>query len=85
MKIIWDPIKNKECLVWHTERRTKSQTGASQSHERAFNTTAFAFDDGRCPVKIFKEYVKRRPVEGCNQDSRLTPISVNRLQPNSEK
>ena len=87
VKIVWDPTKNKECLRWDTERGTKTRTGATQSHQRAFNPTAFQFDGDRCPVQIFKEYVKRRPVEACTPDSRffLTPIPVNRLQSTSEK
>ena len=83
----WDFEKNKECLVWDIERGTKTRTGATHSHQRAFNPIAHEFDGGRCPVKIYKEYVKRRPVEACTPDSRfyLTPIPENRLKPNAEK
>ena len=76
----------REALVWDTERGTKTRTGATNSHQRAFNPTAFAFDQ-RCPVEIFREFTRRRPVEACTPDARFyfTPIPVNRLKVGTEK
>ena len=55
----------KECLIWDTERGTKTRTGATRSHQHRFNPTAHVFDS----------------VEASQPDSRfyLTPIPTTRL------
>ena len=51
-------------IEWMTERGTKTRTGGKNSvPERQFNPRMYATNDERCPVKIFQEYLERRPQE----------------------
>ena len=79
IKLVHDELKN---LEWDTERGSKTRSGGTAGHQRSFNPTAHQFNTSRCPVKIYKEYMKRRPVEACNPDSRffLTPIPLERVK-----
>ena len=72
IKVEKDFTSGNEYLVWITERSTKTRNGERPlGHKRAFNPKAFATGTDRCPVKIFKEYVSRRPSEMLKDDSPL--------------
>ena len=49
-----------EVLVWKAERGSKTRHGDS-THQRAFNPTAQATNNERCPVKLFKKFSAHRP------------------------
>ena len=82
IKLVYNEIKKEEYLEWDTERGTKTRPGSKAGHQRSFNPTAHQFNTSRCPVQLYKEYVKRRPVEACHPDSRfyLTPIPIERIK-----
>ena len=44
--------------------------------DRTFNPKMFATDEPRCPVKIFKEYLAKRPPEMASADSPLYLASI---------
>ena len=53
-----------EYVIWHTERGSKTRNGGSEfGPERYFNPRMYATGGERCPVKFFKTYLARRPVE----------------------
>ena len=65
-----DPETENDILVWKYERGSKTRQGQDKSHSvRAFHPTAQATGNERCPVKLYKEFVKRRPVEMNGPDS----------------
>ena len=67
----FDP-NSKEYLVWLTERSTKTRTGERpMGHNKAFDPKAYATNDDRCPVRVFREFVRRRPDSAKTDDSPL--------------
>ena len=56
-----DPTSGNEFLIWEAERGSK--TRHRDGHQRAFNPVAHANNNERCPIKFYKEFSKRRPVE----------------------
>jgi len=57
-------------LVWRYERGSKTRQGQDKPYSvRAFHPTAQAISNERCPVKFFKEFVRRRPLEMNKPDS----------------
>ena len=59
-----DGGEHREYVVWHTERGSKTRTGGKEfGPERYFNPRIYATDGERCPVKFFKSYLARRPLE----------------------
>ena len=56
--------EHREYVVWHTERGSITRTGGKEFRpERYFNPRIYATDCERCPVKFFKSYLPRRPLE----------------------
>ncbi len=74
----------REFLEWGTERGSKTRTGeqTGPKNQRAFSGKAYEFDSDRCPVKIYKEFLRRRPAEAKGPNSRffLQTIPVDRLK-----
>ncbi len=74
----------REYLEWGTERGSKTRTGehTGPKNQRAFSGKAYEFNSDRCPVKIFKEFVRRRPTAAEGPKSRffLQTIPVDRLK-----
>ena len=65
-----DPETENEILVWKFERGSKTRQGQDKPHSvRAFHPTAQATGNERCPVKFYKEFARRRPVEMNQPDS----------------
>ena len=65
-----DPDTENEILVWRYERGSKTRQGQDKPYSvRAFHPTAQATGNERCPVKIFKEFARRRPLEMNKPDS----------------
>ena len=57
-------------LEWDKERGTKTRTGEKHnSHQRAFNPKAVETPDEYCPIRIYEEFIKRRPEESKTTDS----------------
>ena len=51
-----------EYVIWHTERGSKTRDGGKEnSSERYFSPKMYATGGARCPVKMFKTYLWRRP------------------------
>ena len=81
----FDP-NSKEYLIWLTERSTKTRTGERpMGHNKAFNPKAFATNDERCPVNIFREFVRRRPESANTDDSPLFLVVRHNINPQIEK
>ena len=59
MKLCGDEANGGQFLVWQFERGSKTRNGNGQ--QRAFNPTAEATNGERCPVRFYKEFLKRRP------------------------
>ena len=55
-----DPETGGEVLVWTAERGSKTRHGDGQ-HRRAFNPTAQATNNERCPVRLYKTFARHRP------------------------
>ena len=65
-----DPETANDILVWKFERGSKTRQGQDNAHSvRAFHPTAQATGNERCPVKLYKEFAERRPVEMNRPDS----------------
>ena len=59
-----------EFLEWDKERGSKTRTGeVSNSHQRAFNPRAYATGGSQCPIKIYKEFVSKRPLDANTDNS----------------
>ncbi|CAH3170923.1 unnamed protein product, partial [Porites evermanni] len=59
-----DGPEGREYAEWIIERGSKTRTGEHEfGPDRTFNPKMFATDGPRCPVKILKEYLARRPPE----------------------
>ena len=57
-----DPETGAECLVWKTEKGSKTRTGQEGGHRRAFEPKAYAsVNKSRCPVEFYKVYRSHRP------------------------
>ncbi|KAK3705275.1 hypothetical protein QZH41_000076 [Actinostola sp. cb2023] len=66
-----------EYVIWQTERGSKTRDGGKESSsERYFNPKMYAIGGDRCPVKMLKMYISRRPKEMMNDDDPfyLTPL-----------
>lgn len=65
-------------LYFNAERSTKTRSGIKSSDVRPVPPRAFAATEKKnfCPVFVYKEYQKHRPVDMCNEESRfyLRPI-----------
>ena len=61
VKLCKDPTTGNEFLLWEAERGSKTRHG--DGYYRAFNPVAQATSNDRCPVKFYKEFSRRRPVE----------------------
>ena len=61
IKLGYEPTTDKEFLIWEAERGSKTRHG--DGHQRAFNPVAYATNNERCPVKLYKQFSKRRPEE----------------------
>ena len=59
VKLCGNQENNNEFLVWQSERGSKTRNGSGQ--QRAFNPVAEATNGERCPVRYYKEFMKRRP------------------------
>lgn len=59
VKLCGDPANNNQFLLWQSERGSKTRNGNGQ--QRAFNPVAEATNGERCPVRFYKEFMKRRP------------------------
>ena len=57
----------KEFLIWKSERGSKTSRGNGDT--RAFNPTALATNNERCPVFYYKEFKSHRPEEMNSADS----------------
>ena len=56
--------KQMKYIEWVTERGSKTRTGENEFvPDRPFNPKMFATGGPKCPVFIFEEYVRRRPVD----------------------
>ena len=72
-----DGPEGREYVEWIIERGSKTRTGEHEFvPDRTFNPKMFATDGPRCPVKIFKEYLARRPPEMASADSPLYLASI---------
>jgi len=72
-----DGPEGREYVEWIIERGSKTRTGEHEFvPDRKFNPKMFATDGPRCPVKIFKEYLARRPPEMASADSPLYLASI---------
>ena len=72
-----DGPEGREYVEWIIERGSKTRTGEPEFvPDRTFNPKMFATDGPRCPVKIFKEYLARRPPEMASADSPLYLASI---------
>ena len=61
-----------ECLVWDTERSTKTRNGSiPMGHKRQYNPSAFSTKSDKCPVDIYRQFINHRPAEMCLDDSPL--------------
>ena len=80
-----DPETANEILVWKYERGSKTRHGQDKSYSvRAFHPTAQATGNERCPVKIYKEFARRRPVEMNQPDSPFYLAVKHRRKPDDE-
>ena len=61
VKLCKDPTTGNEFLLWEAERGSKTRHG--DCYYRAFNPVAQATSNDRCPVKFYKEFSRRHPVE----------------------
>ena len=59
VKLCGDEENGGEFLVWQSERGSKTRNGNGQ--QRAFNPVAEATNGERCPIRFYKEFMKRRP------------------------
>ena len=59
MKLCGHDKNGGEFLVWRSERGSKTRNRNGQ--QRAFNPVAEATNGERCPVRFYKEFMKRRP------------------------
>ena len=65
-----DPETENDILVWRYERGSKTRQGQDKPYAvRAFHPTAQATGTERCPVKIYKEFARHRPLEMNKPDS----------------
>ena len=54
-------VKGRETLIWLTETRTKTRTGANpQGQKRKFEPIAAATGTERCPVRMYKLFESRQ-------------------------
>ena len=58
VKLCGDPVNNNQFLLWQSERGSKTRNGNGQ--QRAFNPVAEATNGERCPVRFYKEFMRRR-------------------------
>ena len=66
---IEDGPQGKEYVEWSTERGSKTRTGKHQFvPDRSFNPKMYATAGPRCPVKLFRGYLARRPPEMNSED-----------------
>ena len=66
-----------EYVEWITERGSKTRTGEHEFvPDRAFNTKMYATRGPRCPVRIFKEYLSRRPADMNSRDAPFYLASI---------
>ena len=59
VKLSREEANGGQCLIWESERGSKTRNGNGQ--QRAFNPIAKQQNGERCPVRFYKEFVKRRP------------------------
>ena len=72
-----DGPEGREYVEWTIERGSKTRTAEHEFvPDRKFNPKMFATDGPRCPAKIFKEYLARRPPEMAIADSPLYLASI---------
>lgn len=71
--------EKREYVIWLTERGSKTRSGGKEfGAERYFDPRMYATGTGRCPVKYFKEYLARRPLEMTNpQDPFYLAVNKN--------
>ena len=65
--------------VQYSEGITKTRQSGLHSKHRDFEPRMFAVGGERCPVKLFKEYVARRPVSAQTSGPFYIAIKTNRL------
>ncbi|KXJ14160.1 Zinc finger MYM-type protein 2 [Exaiptasia diaphana] len=73
-----------EVLVCLGERGTKTRTGQEKGHQRAFQSKAFATNDERCPVKLYKKFRDHRPVEMLTADAAFFLAIKQKRSPNDK-
>ena len=72
-----DGPEGREYVEWIIERGSKTRTGEHEFvPDRTFDPKMFATDGPRFPVKIFKDYLARRPPEMASADSSLYLASI---------
>ena len=61
--------EEQECVEFCIERGTKTQTGGDSGETlRAFNPRMYATGTDKCPVSVFRKFLKKRPPHACNPD-----------------
>ena len=64
--------ERREYIIWKTERGSKTRTGGKEfGAERYFSRRIFSTGGDRCPVKLFKTFLVRRPPDVMKPDSPL--------------
>ena len=75
-KLCWGDIvltsdeNNEEILEWSKERRTKTSTGKMNETRRTYFPTVYATNNERCPIKFYKTFRDRRPLDVKPQNNR---------------
>ncbi|XP_044178600.1 uncharacterized protein LOC122960461 [Acropora millepora] len=81
VSLITDATTKNEVLLWTGERGSKTRHGESA---RAFNPTAQATSNKRCPVKYYKSFKSHRPEEMLTPDSPFFLAINHRRKPQSQ-
>ncbi|XP_067023735.1 uncharacterized protein [Acropora muricata] len=74
-KLRWGDVQlqqdkdGEEMLVWLAERGTKTRHGQEKGHRRAFQPKVYAIKAERCPVKFYKTFKTRSPLEMNQKES----------------
>lgn len=74
-----DGVGGVRYVEWVTERGSKTRTGENEFvPDRPFNPKMFATDGPRCPVKMFTDYMSRRPPDMNYSDAPFYLASIPR-------
>ncbi|KAK3754207.1 hypothetical protein QZH41_003309 [Actinostola sp. cb2023] len=80
-----DPETGDECLIWKTEKGSKTRTGQKGGHQRAFEPKAYAITNkSRCPVEFYKVFRSHRPQSMLAPDSPFYLAINHRRKPEDE-